>query len=144
MIDLFSNFDLIELREILPHEDFSFDALLKLATFLSNHHSYQLPPLIIDKKSKVIIDGHHRYQALKKIGKRFAPCTLLDYSDNRIIAFQENLRGNELNKSDIIKRATQKKLYPQKFTCHGVRLESGELIHISKVNKKISIPLERL
>ena len=144
MIDLFSNFGLIELKKIIPHEEFCIEASLKLADFLKGHHLYQLPPLIIDKKSKVIIDGHHRYEALKTMGKRFAPCILLDYSDQRIIAFQESLQGPELSKVSIIKRAVKKILYPQKFTCHGVRSKSGELIHISKVNKKISIPLERL
>ena len=41
-------------------------------------------PLIVDREALVILDGMHRYNALKRISCRLAPTCLVDYDDERI------------------------------------------------------------
>jgi len=41
-------------------------------------------PLIVDEEDLVILDGMHRFESLKRLGCRFAPCCLLDYMSPQI------------------------------------------------------------
>lgn len=41
-------------------------------------------PIIVDKNTKVILDGHHRYNALKMLGLSKVPAFLVDYNDESI------------------------------------------------------------
>jgi ParB-like nuclease domain. len=41
-------------------------------------------PIIVDKHTNVILDGAHRFEALKRIGCKTIPVSLMDYSDERI------------------------------------------------------------
>lgn len=44
-----------------------------------------IPSIILCSKTNVIIDGHHRYFALKKLNITHVPVTYIDYSDKRIL-----------------------------------------------------------
>lgn len=41
-------------------------------------------PIIVDKDTMVILDGHHRYNLLKLSGYNFVPCCLVDYQSDDI------------------------------------------------------------
>jgi len=81
-----------------------------------------LSPIIVQKESKTIIDGHHRVIAIsssKKLSQRFAksvPCIELDISDidAMILHVQMNRgRGSIVAKrmSDIVKKIHQSRVY---------------------------------
>ncbi|GAB6148246.1 ParB N-terminal domain-containing protein [Stetteria hydrogenophila] len=38
-------------------------------------------PILVDSKTMVILDGHHRVEALRRLGRRLAPAVLVDYDD---------------------------------------------------------------
>lgn len=40
------------------------------------HDGYLNSPLIVDKKTMIILDGHHRYNALKRLGMASSPVYL--------------------------------------------------------------------
>lgn len=40
------------------------------------HDGYLNSPLIVDKKSMIILDGHHRFNALKSLGMASSPVYL--------------------------------------------------------------------
>jgi len=76
-------------------------------------------PVVADKKTKVLLDGHHRVAALKKLGVRKAPVFLVDYKSRRIKVY---LRRKELM-ADLIKEAVVKvglsdRVFPYKTTRH--------------------------
>jgi len=51
--------------------------LIKKDGFLNN-------PIIVDEHTLIILDGHHRFQALKRMGLTKIPCFLVDYKADAI------------------------------------------------------------
>jgi len=41
-------------------------------------------PIIADKNTLVILDGHHRWNSLLSLGAAFCPCCLVDYQSGEI------------------------------------------------------------
>ena len=134
---------LIHVSEIFPHEQVSQKRVKQIIKTITSHQ-YDLPPIIIDRKTKVIIDGHHRFHAIKELNYNQIPCIELDYLSDSIVALCEGEKGDILNKNEILQNAILGKLYPQKFTYHAIRDHEGAFIHLSKIIKKISINLEGL
>ena len=61
-------------------------------------------PICIDEKTCIILDGHHRLQALKRLGCKKIPCVLVDYQSENIsvIPWRE---GETITKETIIDMA---------------------------------------
>ncbi len=71
--------ELLPLRELIPHEDVVSDRLAILLRDLASRKIIE-KPVIVDEKTHVIIDGHHRYNALRILGVRFIPVVLANYN----------------------------------------------------------------
>ena len=142
MDKLFSDLTFLNIDILLPHETHFPQKAEQILNRLEREKLYQLSPILIDKDSKVIIDGHHRFEALKKYGAKEIPCILCNYSDPRIIVFEREIGGKNIDKQEIISNAKKHNLYPQKFTCHAVQNKEGEFIHISKVINHVSLKLD--
>jgi hypothetical protein len=70
--------------------------------------------IIICNESNLIIDGHHRFTALKELGYKKIPVTLINYFSNKIITDD----NDSLSKLDIINNSKNKSLYNPKTTKH--------------------------
>lgn len=83
-------------------------------------------PVIVDKDSGVILDGHHRVQVLRKLGAIKAPVMYVRYTDNDI---QVYLRRKEvlmeMIKRYVVERALSHALFPSKTTRHRIRSGRG-------------------
>jgi hypothetical protein len=55
-------------------------------------------PIIVDRDSYVIIDGHHRYEALKRLGVNKIPAILVDYVNEEKILVDKWIRVYRLEK----------------------------------------------
>ena len=73
----------IDLDGLKPHEEIIEQAVRQLAKAIREENEVR-DPLIVDKRSLVILDGMHRYSALKKLGCQRAPVCLVEYDDERI------------------------------------------------------------
>ncbi len=73
----------IDLDDLKPHEEVIEQAVRQLVKAIREENEVR-DPLIVDKQSLVILDGMHRYNALKKLGCQRAPVCLVDYDDERI------------------------------------------------------------
>ena len=74
---------LIDLDDLKPHEEIIEQSVTELAKAIRDQNEVR-DPLIVDKQSLVILDGMHRYNALKKLGCQRAPVCLVEYDDERI------------------------------------------------------------
>ncbi|MEA1993097.1 MAG: ParB N-terminal domain-containing protein [Euryarchaeota archaeon] len=73
----------IDIDLLKPHE--ALDPLeSKLLIKSINEKGVFYKPMLVARDSKVIIDGHHRWDGLKRMGVKKIPCILLNYFDDEI------------------------------------------------------------
>jgi len=73
----------VEVDALKPHEEV-IDPVAKVLAEEMRVQGEVKDPLMVDREELVILDGMHRYQALKLLGCKFAPCCLFDYDDPKI------------------------------------------------------------
>lgn len=74
---------MVDIEELKPHEEVIETLVNKLAAEIRKDDVVR-DPLIVDQDYHVILDGMHRFKALKRLKCRFAPCCLLDYMNPQI------------------------------------------------------------
>jgi L-serine kinase (ADP) len=99
--------------------------------------------IIVDSKSMVVLDGVHRLTALQRLGASRAPAWLVDYSDADIVVLSKD-RESQVPKETVIRAATYGPKLPPKTTRHMVKRKDGSLVHISKLESEVTIPLSTL
>lgn len=132
---------LLFLKDLKEHEEIKPFHLEKLREQIRKDGILKRP-IIIDKKTKIILDGHHRYRSLKQLGCSKIPSILVNYASSDIIVVP--WRDDDIITKDDVKKAgiTGKKL-PAKSSRHMVQM-SGNKLHISEISGEIKIPLEEL
>ena len=130
-----------EIEELKEHEEIRPDYLEELKNEILLDGILKMP-ICIDRNTCIILDGHHRLQALKRLGCKKIPCVLVDYQspDIRVIAWRE---GETMTKEKIIDTALSGGRMPSKTSKHMIALD-GEWQHISAIEMIIDIPLEKL
>jgi len=130
-----------EIEELKEHEEIRPDYLEILKNEILSDGILKMP-ICIDKKTCIILDGHHRLHALKKIGCTKIPVVMVDYHspEIKVIPWRE---GEMITKEKIIDTALSGKRMPSKTSKHMIILD-GEWTHISAIEMTIDIPLEEL
>jgi len=131
----------IRIEELREHEEIRPDYLEELKNEILSDGMLKMP-IAVDKSTCIILDGHHRLHALKKIGCKKIPVILVDYQSPEIevIPWRE---GEKITKEMIIDTALTGKRMAPKTSKHMIRVE-GELKHISILETVINIPLDEL
>jgi L-serine kinase (ADP) len=135
------NICLIDLEELKEHEEIRPDYLEELKNEILSDGILKMP-IAVDKKTYIILDGHHRLHALKKIGCKRIPVILFDYQAPEI-EVHPHREGETVTKEMIIRTALAGRRMPPKTSKHMILIE-GELKHISVLETVINVPLERL
>ncbi|MBD1559762.1 ParB N-terminal domain-containing protein [Vibrio sp. S9_S30] len=109
-------FELIDVRKLKPHEHVDplnvksvYDSIVRTGAWLE--------PIIIDRETNTIMDGHHRYEAARKLNLDKIPCYTACYSSNDISIVSWKT-GEAINHIDILEAAESGKLLPIKSTRH--------------------------
>ena len=74
-------------------------------------------PIIVDRKTNIILDGHHRYNCAKILGLKKIPAYLVNYL-NKDIKVEKRREDIEINKEIVINKAMHNELFPPKTTKH--------------------------
>lgn len=107
----------LKVNEIFPHEEVVADRLEKLSAYLESLKPYIIiPSILLCSKSFMIIDGHHRYYALQKMGFTEVPVTFIDYKSPFIIT---DLEG-KVSKKELLVAASSANMLPPKTSFHHV------------------------
>ncbi|HZY91467.1 MAG TPA: ParB N-terminal domain-containing protein [Thermoplasmata archaeon] len=74
-------------------------------------------PILVSRGSHVVLNGHHRFAALRTLGARWVPVYLVDY-DHGSVLLERWSPGPPISKADVIQTAEAGRLYPPKTTRH--------------------------
>jgi hypothetical protein len=140
-LEIGDNICLIDLEELKEHEEIRPDYLEELKNEILSDGILKMP-IAVDKKTYIILDGHHRLHALKKIGCKRIPVILFDYQAPEI-EVHPHREGETVTKEMILRTALAGRRMPPKTSKHMI-LIGGELKHISVLETVINLPLEKL
>jgi len=99
-------------------------------------------PILVDEKTYLVIDGHHRLAVLSKLGIKKIPVILVNYFNPKIKVKSWDNR-KRLDKNIIMKAGLSGKLLPPKTSKHML-LIAGKLIHVEILQKEVNAKLKEL
>ncbi|HYK92564.1 MAG TPA: ParB N-terminal domain-containing protein [Thermoplasmata archaeon] len=74
-------------------------------------------PILVARGSHVVLNGHHRFAALRLLGAKWVPVYLIDY-ENGSVLLERWTPGPPISKTDVVRTASEGRLYPPKTTRH--------------------------
>ncbi len=114
-------FAIIEIERIREHEETYPERAKSLAEEIKRYGALKIP-IYVDDRYYVLLDGHHRYQALKILGCRKVPVFLVDYFDNgvEVGVWEDAVRRGKtkITKQEVIDMALAGKKFPPKTSRH--------------------------
>ncbi|MEM1619564.1 MAG: ParB N-terminal domain-containing protein [Fervidicoccaceae archaeon] len=113
--------DLLPLDVLRPHERVSEERVALVMEEISRTRALAAP-ILVDSKTLVVLDGHHRLEALKRLGARYAPVLLVDYDCDlvEVAAWREG----EIVTKELVRRAgLTGELLPPRTSRHVLKFE---------------------
>jgi hypothetical protein len=98
-------------EEVVPHK------VAELVEVLRRDGVVRLA-IVADEASLVVLDGHHRLTALRRLGARRVPVLLVDYRDPDIRVGTWRAGEHPPGKDEVVAQARAGKLFPPKTTRH--------------------------
>lgn len=111
----------IDVDMLKEHEEITHDHLNCLCDEIIKNR--WVKPLLVDKDNYIILDGHHRFNALKKMGISKIPVILVDYFDDSLILLEPWREGEFYLKKDIVDLVKSHRKLPPKTTRHIIKKE---------------------
>ncbi|HTP53804.1 MAG TPA: ParB N-terminal domain-containing protein [Thermoplasmata archaeon] len=124
MTHLKARFALVPLAELRAHEEIEEADLPRLVDEIRSLGSLAYP-IWVAEGSHVILNGHHRVAALRRLGAARAPAWLVDYHSPAVHVDRWS-PGPPISKHEVERRARDGLLFPPKTTKHLLDLDLGE------------------
>lgn len=109
--------DLEQINKLRPHEEVRFLRVLWIIIQILVSKDFS-KPILIDSKTKTILDGHHRFWAAKILGLKRIPCYCVDYLYDNSVLVHARRPEIKVNKKTVINTAMSNKVLPYKTTRH--------------------------
>ncbi len=115
-------FEVLEIGKLHGHERIRPVLLEQLTDQIRKDGSLRRPILVADGDF-VILDGHHRVEAVRALGARRIPAYLIDYfSDIVLLSTWPDAVVSIVTKEDVIRRGRTGDLFPPKTSRHTVTI----------------------
>tara|TARA_B100000214_G_scaffold317619_1_gene251604 strand:+ start:159 stop:566 length:408 start_codon:yes stop_codon:yes gene_type:complete len=110
---------LVPLEWLKPHEEIKEKARDKLLQMTEKWGGFT-KPLIVDKNTGSLLDGHHRYSVANLMNLSSVPAICVDYLDdeNIIVETWPNSNIETISKFEVIKMSLSSDLFPPKTSRH--------------------------
>ncbi len=109
-------FRLVPVESLFPHEEVD-EADVDLLVHQIRAQGIVREPIWVTEADGVILNGHHRYAALRKLDVRRVPAWAVDYPDPAMEVGRWNA-GPPFDKAEVVRRAREGPLFPPKTTRH--------------------------
>lgn len=121
---------IIAIEKLKPHEQVTEGRVSITIRYLKQTGELWFP-ILVEKEEYIILDGHHRVEAFKRMGLTRILAFLVDY-DSPEIKVGQRRKGIPVSKDIVRKAAKAGKVFPHKTTRH---------VYPHK-NKHFDVPLE--
>ena len=127
--------ELVPLEVLRPHEQVIERKVDQLERMTHRWNAYT-KPLLLDRTTGTILDGHHRYHVAQRIDLQCVPCVLINYLEDESIELDlwPNSGRDSISKQDVVDAALSGELMSPKTSRH----------RLSDHLPPIAIPLSRL
>jgi L-serine kinase (ADP) len=113
-------FDVLEIQKLHGHEQIRPGLLAELRDLI-RRDGYIRRPILVADRDFVILDGHHRVEALRALGCRRIPAYLVDYfSDIVQLTTWPDAIVSSVTKEEVLRRGRTGDLFPPKTSRHTV------------------------
>jgi ParB-like chromosome segregation protein Spo0J len=117
-----ARFELLDIDLLHSHEEIQ-PALLERVMEQIREDGYVKKPILVADKVWVILDGHHRYEALRRLGCRRVPAYVIDYFSELVdLTLWPTAKVKDVRKQDVVERGRAGLLYTPKTTRHTVKI----------------------
>lgn len=115
-------FAILEISKLRTHEGTERTALDRIREEIRREGLIRRPILVAEDEL-VILDGHHRYLALRELGCRKVPVYLIDYKSEEVqLTTWPGSTIREVTKEMVLEQARSGKPFPPKTTRHIVKV----------------------
>jgi hypothetical protein len=112
------HFELIPTGRLRIHEEIRPELVARLVEELRRDGAVA-EPIWVARGSNVVLNGHHRYAALRALGAQRVPAWVFDY-DSEDVVLDRWQPGPALSKAEVVSRARSGRPFPPKTTKHTV------------------------
>jgi len=139
---------LVDITQLREHESVDLSYLGKLKEEIIKD-GFLRKAISVDVNSMVVLDGHHRLNALRELGCNKIPVIFVDYRSPDIVVKKWTVENDVtlddviFTKEHIVNIALSGKRLPVKTSKHLIMLE-GKLLHISAIEIDVKEPLNNL
>ncbi|HXY46789.1 MAG TPA: ParB N-terminal domain-containing protein [Thermoplasmata archaeon] len=114
-------FALVPIRDLHAHEQFQDDCVVALMEEL-RRAGVMNEPIWVSRDSLVILNGHHRVEAMRRMGASRMPAWLFEY-ESEVVSLEPWRPGPPIPKAEVIRRGVSGHLFPPKTTRHKIQVE---------------------
>ena len=115
-----SKIKLIAIDKLRAHEETSPERVLQVMREIKRLGKIK-NPVVVDIKTRVILDGHHRVKVLKKLGCEKVPVMMVNYMSNQVRVCLRRKMELEDIKQAVIKKSLKGEVFEYKTTRHLVK-----------------------
>ena len=138
---MIAKIETIKLAELRPHEETEPVRLKELTDEIRSDKILK-KPIVVDRETMIILDGHHRCNSFKQLGLNKIPVHFVDYKSRKIkvTGWKD---GSRVTKEQVREAGTTGRKLSARSSKHMCK-DGGKLVHISEIVTDVNVPLEHL